>query len=178
MQFNVGQLLKDGVGAKRHYDVEEQVSRLEPDVRGVSPLRGTVALLHSVQGVLCTGTLRCRVELSCGRCLDTLERDIVLQLEEEFSLPSPDATEHRVEDPVLVISEQNILDISEVVRQNLMLALPTHPLCRPDCRGLCLNCGENLNQDECACPPASVDPRWSMLRAWQEKNEHTGKQIT
>jgi len=165
MQFNVGQLLRESVGAERHYEIEEDLSWLEPEVRGVSPLRGTLSLLKTVQRILCTGVLKCKVEMDCVRCLESFVVEVEVPIEEEFGLGGDGSADLRLDDPALLIDEQNILDISEVVRQNLLLALPTRPLCRPDCRGLCPTCGENLNLGACTCSLEGGDPRWASLRS-------------
>jgi uncharacterized protein len=165
MQFNVGQLLREAVGAERHYEIEEDLSWLEPEVRGVSPLRGTLSLLKTVQRILCTGMLKCKVEMDCVRCLEPFVVEVEVPIEEEFGFGDGGSASLRLDDPALMIDERNILDISEVVRQNVLLALPTRPLCRPDCRGLCPTCGENLNQGVCTCSLDAADPRWASLRS-------------
>jgi uncharacterized protein len=58
----------------------------------------------------------------------------------------------------------DIVDLSELVRQLLVLHTPTRSLCRPDCRGICPHCGTNLNVDQCRCETEQVDPRMEPLR--------------
>jgi len=164
MQFNVGQLLTEPVGAVRRFPVEEEIPQLDAGVRCLSPLCGKITLLHTPGGILCTGTLQCQVELVCSRCLEPFVADICLDIEEEFRLYTPDPGNATVDDPALHIFEQNMLYADEVIRQNLLLAVPTHPLCQPGCRGLCHSCGQNLNRVACTCPEAEVDPRWSALQ--------------
>jgi len=64
---------------------------------------------------------------------------------------------------VFTISEQHILDLTEAIRQNAIVAIPMKPLCREDCAGICPKCGKDLNQGECGCPTEEVDPRWAKL---------------
>ena len=68
-------------------------------------------------------------------------------------------------DPNLSIPETGILDLSPVLREYLLLDVPLQPLCRPDCQGLCPECGNNRNETACNHPAAEVDPRLSALRA-------------
>ncbi len=68
-------------------------------------------------------------------------------------------------DEALSIDEHHILDLSEVMRQALWLATPREALCRPDCDGLCPDCGENRNLGSCSCNQAPIDPRWAALQA-------------
>ena len=59
----------------------------------------------------------------------------------------------------------SVIDISEDVRQTILLAVPLKLLCRDDCRGLCAGCGANLNTEACRCEAADTDPRWDSLRS-------------
>ena len=70
------------------------------------------------------------------------------------------------DDFVVPVGPDGLIDLSEVVRQHLVLALPFAPRCREDCRGLCPSCGADLNIGPCACPKAEADPRLQILRQW------------
>jgi uncharacterized protein len=61
------------------------------------------------------------------------------------------------------IDGHHIIDMTEAVRQYILLTTPMKPLCREDCAGLCPVCGHNLNQGPCSCPPQGVDPHWAKL---------------
>jgi len=58
------------------------------------------------------------------------------------------------------------------LREQVLLALPLKVTCREDCRGLCVHCGKNLNEEQCSCTTAVVDPRWTPLREIRSKLEH------
>ncbi len=175
MQYNVAQLLRAPMGTTRHYEVEEPASELQPvldgdGVRVCSPVRGSVTLMHTTDGILVTGTLETTLELVCDRCLDPFEVPVQIELEENFR-PTIDiksgAALPRVagEEVATLIDEHHILDLLEVVRQDALLAAPMHPVCRPDCAGLCPQCGQNLNEGPCDCEVDTIDPRWSKLQA-------------
>ncbi len=68
------------------------------------------------------------------------------------------------EDEALLIDEHHVLDLSEVIRQGLLLVDPRQTLCRPDCAGLCPRCGGNRNLGECNCDEGLRDPRWAALQ--------------
>jgi uncharacterized metal-binding protein YceD (DUF177 family) len=91
-------------------------------------------------------------------------------LEEEF-FPTLDIVTGlaitRAEDiePANLIDEQHILDLTEVVRQELLLASEESRYCRPNCRGLCPICGQDRNINPCKCEEEAVDPRWAGLQA-------------
>ena len=56
------------------------------------------------------------------------------------------------------------IDLEPLVREQVLLALPMHAVCREDCKGLCGTCGKNLNEGECGCAPSQVDPRLAALK--------------
>ncbi|HJW89988.1 MAG TPA: DUF177 domain-containing protein [Anaerolineales bacterium] len=168
MQFNVAQLMKERTGAKRQYELDEDVQALYKDFQVKDTLRGEVTFIRTSDGVLVTGELDTSVEMVCDRCLEPIEPLVTIQLEEEFrptidivtGIWIPQAEEN---EEATRIDEHHILDLTEVVRQGLMLAEPMHPLCQADCKGLCPNCGKNLNEGPCECEPELMDDRWAGL---------------
>ncbi|MDQ4078894.1 MAG: DUF177 domain-containing protein [Chloroflexota bacterium] len=176
MQFNVAQLLKEPTGATRKYDVEEQLDDLDPELVVQEPIRGKVKFTKIPQGILVTGKLETVLEVNCNRCLEPFDQPVVIELEEEFH-PSMDLVtgaslpQGQEDDKATFIDEKHIIDLTEVVRQDFLLALPTTPLCRAECKGLCPQCGLNLNEGQCDCPTESIDPRWDVLKALLDAEE-------
>ena len=62
--------------------------------------------------------------------------------------------------------------LEDVLREQVLLALPLKAICRDDCRGLCPHCGRNLNHEQCTCAEPIEDPRWSALKDLREKLQH------
>jgi uncharacterized protein len=171
MRYNVAQLLKGPTGARRRYDLNEEIGDLDPGLEPIRPLVGTVTLMRTSQGILATGKLRTALQVTCQRCLEPSSTEVELDLEEEF-YPTVQIAEAVLDevpdeecDEALMIDEHHILDLSEVIRQGLWLAIPMESLCRPDCAGLCPQCGGNRNLGECQCDQAPIDPRWAALQA-------------
>ena len=167
MRYNVAQLLKEASGATRHYQLDEDISGLDPALVPTQHLHGEITMLRTGTGILVTGHLSTQVEVTCSRCLAPLEVGLGIDVEEEFQ-PTVDVVTGRhlvmeEEDEALWIDVHHILDLSEVIRQDLLLALPMHPLCKEDCAGICPVCGQNLNEGPCDCITSEVDPRWSAL---------------
>jgi uncharacterized protein len=172
MRYNVAQLIKGPTGAFRQYDLEADIRNLDSDLHPVRPLVGSVTLLRTSQGILVTARLQTRLETECMRCLEPCDVDVELDLQEEFyptvritDAPPVDDLPDSERDEALQIDEHHILDLTEVVRQDLWLALPMEALCRPDCAGICPSCGGNRNLGECQCDEAPIDPRWAALQA-------------
>ena len=104
------------------------------------------------------GGLRTRVKTGCRRCLADLEVEIEQPIEVLF------AEEENAEDPAVYVIPPRAteLDLSEAVREELILAVPDYSLCREECRGICPRCGTDLNTGTCSCAP-EPDPRWAPL---------------
>ncbi|MDH7485958.1 MAG: DUF177 domain-containing protein [Anaerolineae bacterium] len=174
MRFNVAQLLKEPVGSTRQYDIEADIATLDEEISPLGPLTGHVRFLRTDAGILVQGRVQAKVSLQCSRCLAPLVVPLEVELEEEYRprvpLGSVGKRSDEDEDPALFIDEHQILDLGEVVRQELLLALPIHPLCRPDCAGLCPECGQDLNEGPCECVRA-MDPRWAALELGFERSE-------
>jgi len=109
-----------------------------------------------VEGVLVSGTATVTVVGECARCLDQVEWDETVWLTELF-LHEPGPEEEEL--PVL---DGDLLDLRQVLRDAVVLALPLAPLCRPDCPGLCVECGARLADDPNHTHDR-IDPRWASL---------------
>ena len=110
-----------------------------------------------VEGVLVTGTATVQLQGECARCLTELESEMSFNLQELFFHPGREVDE----DERLVVDET--VDLEGPLRDAVVLELPFTPLCRTDCRGLCPECGANLNDDPQHEHDPAVDPRWSKL---------------
>lgn len=168
LQFNVAQLLKQATGSRRLYDVVAEWSATGDGLRVAAPLRGYVRFLRIGNGVLVTGQLETVVQLTCSRCLSEYLLPLHLDLEEEFR-PTIDIVtgawleQEPDQDQANLIDQHHTLDLTEVIRQDIWLNLPPSPVCRPDCQGLCPQCGQNRNEGSCTCPTEAIDPRWASL---------------
>lgn len=113
-----------------------------------------------------TGTLAVTLRLGCRRCLRPLERRLVVPFAARFR---PGGGEGTPEEAIYPLPpEARPLDLTEMLREELLLALPKWPLCRPDCAGLCPRCGTDWNEAACDCVQEERDPRWDALRAVRE----------
>jgi uncharacterized protein len=171
MHYNVAQLLKEPTGAIRHYWLDEDVAGIDPMLVLTQRLQGDIFMLRTVKGILVTGNLVTRIETQCSRCLELVDIPLEINLEEEFQPTVDVITGQRLpmeeEDQALWIDAHHILDLTEVIRQNLLLASPLHPLCRESCAGICPQCGQNLNEGPCGCASTEIDPRWSILASFK-----------
>lgn len=159
MIFNVSQLLNDPIGSARQYPLDSEDSGLDSGI--VLRAGGLTTLLRTHHGIWGTISLSVDTQVSCSRCLNIYSVCLDLEIEEEFFRKS-DIDEYD-EFAETVIDDDNILDLSEIIRQYTIAGLPMKPLCEVDCMGLCQLCGENLNKVDCTCDQGNIDPRWANL---------------
>ena len=153
MSFNVATLLQEPVGSRRRELIEAEPLAV-PDEGWTGEVSGEVELMRTLRGVLVRARLRDARALECARCLDPFRAEFELSIAEEFVPPVDLLTGEPVApiDPdELRIDELHQLDLSEAVRQYEQAAIPLQPMCRPDCAGLCPQCGCNRNDGRCDC---------------------------
>jgi uncharacterized protein len=138
---------------------------LRQDLVGVpegAPLDLDLRLESATEGVLVTGTVSTTIAGECGRCLNPVARDFVVEVVELFAYPNSATAETTDEDEVDRIVG-DLIDVEPVVRDAVVLGLPVTPLCRPDCAGLCPTCGQRLDGLPAGHAHEQVDPRWAAL---------------
>ncbi len=187
MQFNVAQLLKEPVGAIRRYELNEELEPLDSELELLSPLMGTIQIMRTNSGVLVNADFTTAARVACGRCVEPIVMPLHVQLEESFR-PLTEVETGRLlrpedfegdsadfEDEALLIDEHHILDLSEVVRQNIWLAVPMYPTCNWKGAGECPNLiaqraalraaeeAELSAEEKADILPEGVDPRWAAL---------------
>ena len=110
------------------------------------------------------GNIAADINASCRRCLTSTPRQIDAQVNLVFT------EEQDTVDPseYVVPETADVLDLREAIREELILAVGAYVLCREDCKGLCLSCGNDLNTNSCDCRPP-FDPRWAALEKLKTK---------
>ena len=167
MQYNVAQLMKAPVGTSFEADIDEDTVQLDEDIHVIGPVTGHVRMRRTNQGLLVDGRVDLTVELSCNRCLEQFEQRLQVPFIEQF-YPTVDvitgvALPPFDEDEVFPIDDHHHVDLTEAIRQHVLLELPMSAVCREDCAGLCPQCGHNLNLGPCECQPEG-DARFSVLQ--------------
>lgn len=131
------------------------------------------------------GRMSCRIELSCVRCLEPFSMDLAEDLDllylpqasnvgsageegEEEALDDLSGRGLEPEELAASFYREKRIDLSQMIVEQIVLALPMKPLCKPECRGLCPQCGANRNLVSCDCAPEDTDPRWAPLRTIQK----------
>jgi uncharacterized protein len=166
--FNVAGMLQEAPGATREVGLSDRYLSVGPDVELAGPVDGLIRLQRTNRGILLRGSLDAPLRRTCSRCLEPYVETVHLQLAEEYlptldpqrGVPLPPAA---ADEEALAIDAQHQIDLTPVLHDELALTEPMHPLCRPDCLGLCAGCGRRLDVGSCTCAAAEPDQRLAAL---------------
>lgn len=156
--MNVADLLRRP-GSTREVHLEIPIEGLESAAARVEkeePLVLDLRLESLTGGIVATGRVRGKWAAVCSRCLAPIESEFDLGLREVFE-------EDPIEEETYPLHHEEI-DLEQPLVDLVLPDLPTVPHCRPECAGLCPTCGIDLNEADCRCEPAPVDPRWDALK--------------
>ncbi|HKS27985.1 MAG TPA: DUF177 domain-containing protein [Pyrinomonadaceae bacterium] len=137
--------------------------------RLTEPPQVTGRINRSGHEVRLRGQITARAEVDCDRCL----KQVTVPVEADFDVtyvPASDyveqqgAAELQEEDLGVSVYENETIDVDELVREQVLLAIPARALCTEDCKGLCPVCGANRNEAACECESQETDPRWAALK--------------
>ncbi len=168
-------LLRDVAQNGQTFQYNNQNIWLEPlkefhiSCKIVDDIQAEVFILPEEDGCLLRGKLRGKVSVPCDRCAEETEIVIDYSFDEFEAYPQDDLevnAEDLLEDDRVLFKEKNalILDMGALLWEEFVLTLPTKPLCRKDCKGVCPVCGKNLNEGACTCEKDGNDPRMAVLR--------------
>jgi uncharacterized protein len=159
-----------------------QVIDFGPDIRQKTPLKtsGRAELLEerrgrkvAIEDIRLVGDYSTRIEVRCARCLEPVSRDLASQFDLLYRPLGVDAgpderAVQRAETEISYYQGEGLL-LEEVLREQVLLAVPIKLVCSEQCRGICPRCGQNLNVEQCACPEPVGDNRWAALKDLREK---------
>ncbi|MEV4630136.1 YceD family protein [Micromonospora sp. NPDC049523] len=127
--------------------------------------------LQSVsEGVYVSGTVSGAVQGECGRCLRQIDDSVVVTIQELYAYANSTTDETTEEDEVGRM-QGDLIDLEPALRDAVVLALPTNPLCREDCPGLCTDCGVHWDELPADHSHQQIDPRWAGLTQLTRKEE-------
>jgi uncharacterized protein len=146
-------------------DVEEKLSLEE--VSAGSPVKGTLQVNKSDREVIVIGKVTSVLDLQCSRCLKGFRRPLDIPVNVVYHPVEEIAEErHGLKDDEMDMGfyRGEEIDLQELVREQVLLNMQMKPLCDEDCKGICPNCGADLNAGSCGCETRKIDPRLEVLK--------------
>jgi len=150
----------------------------DPDYRVKAPVRLSMDVEKAGgDSFRVTGHVFTQLELECGRCVEPFELPVDATFDLRY-VPQPEhgSDEERElaeDDLTTAFYREGVLDVIDLLREQFQLVLPMKPLCREDCRGLCPECGTNLNRASCECAPRWEDPRLAALKGLLDRQKES-----
>lgn len=142
LRLNVGYLYNKPIGTSREVPVDFDAIQIE-DLQ-IRELRSLVQISRTREGLLLQFKISAEVLTTCTRCLEEFYIPVSAEFEELYEFPS-----RQREETDLILPYDGFIDLAPLYREYLILALPIKRLCQPDCKGLCVVCGANLNSSPC-----------------------------
>jgi len=164
LRFNFGFLLEADYGTSRLIELDYPSVQISDDVT-LAPLRGTITATRTTEGIYLQGDLESSMSMECVRCLDEAIVPVEISIDELYYYPPQGAPKGEAR-----VGEDGMIDLAPLIRDLSLLSVPIQILCRPDCQGLCQECGANLNLGDCGCADDEIDPRFSVLQSLLNAN--------
>ena len=151
-RINVGFLFNEPIGYVREIPFEFS-QLLFSNEFSFNNFKGTAAFHRTQNGLRLFGDFEAQTKATCVRCLEEFELNVHTAFEEVFTYPNYPLSENEA-----LIPENGFLDLEATIADFLLLEIPINPLCRVDCKGLCVQCGQNLNLSACVHFPDPEKP--------------------
>jgi uncharacterized protein len=168
MHFSIQELVAKGVPVELSgtFQVPEAVSSRR-DIAAIGPLRfaATAQPLDTVVDV--RGRLSTELEALCARCLQSVSMQLDIPFHEQFR-KGEEGSESDADEIEVNVVDSDRVDLKPYVEETLFMNIPYAPLCKESCRGLCPECGQNLNERACGCAADRIDPRLAELKKFFE----------
>lgn len=171
MKLDLSEILTH-VGMRYAYEVDEP-RIVDEDLECTKPIRGKITFANAGSVLLVDGEVHTRVAVPCSRCLVYFEESAEAPISEQFTLDMKSAGPRGRQAMVVVEEDENpdagklfdghLFDLTELLRQSIMLFVPSQPLHDEACKGLCAMCGKDLNEGPCSCEPEVSNPVLAKL---------------
>jgi uncharacterized protein len=158
LRLNVGFVVAQSAGFSRDFPFALPQINIPPDLR-INGVNGSIRATRTPQGILLQVILQAQTLLECVRCLTVFQQSLNVAFTELYAF-----SQRYITDSGLLMPETGIIDLAPVLREYVLLEIPISPLCRVDCKGLCLICGNNLNESTCNHEDEIGDPRLASLK--------------
>ena len=157
-RINVGFIAHEEIG--RHHDFPFQFDKivLENDFE-LRNLDGIVNIGRTPQGLVIQADFSAETTLGCVRCLTEFNHELDWQFTELYAFDQRSET-----DSGLILPEDGQIDLATLLYEYALLEVPISPICKPDCQGLCAECGQNLNEMDCGHGPEANDSPFAKLK--------------
>ena len=158
LRLNVGFLISAAIGTNRDFTFDYETMQVGDDLT-LRQFKGTARFSRTPQGLLLQADFQGRLDLECVRCLTPYEQPLKWNLTDLYAFDRRSISESN-----LLVPEDGQIDLAPLLREYALLEIPISPTCKPDCKGLCPECGENLNETDCGHSNQESDSPFAALK--------------
>jgi len=160
--------LEGGKGDFAHVYQPDDLNPVDERIRLTQPATVSGKVRLAGNEVFVNGHVETRAQVECDRCLQQVETDVNTDFALEYitgsEYESGRAAELTEAEMSVSVFDGQAIDVDEIVKEQILLAVPTRMLCRDDCKGICPECGADRNKGDCNCTIDDTDPRWAALK--------------
>ena len=157
-RLNVGFIVHEEVGYKHEFPFEFEKVQISDDLV-LRNSEGIVTIGRTPQGLIVQGEFFAETALECARCLTGFEHELDWEFTELYAFNKKSVSESD-----LLLPEDQHIDLQPIMREYALLEIPINPICKPDCKGLCFMCGQNLNEADCGHKDLTEESPFSRLK--------------
>jgi uncharacterized protein len=157
LRLNVGFLINSSIGVSREFFFDS-LAMTSDDGLQIVDIEGVAKISRTPQGLFVEGKFGGVISLECVRCLCDYPQPLRWEFSELFAFTQDNVTESD-----LLVPDDAHIDLQPLVYDFAFVEIPINPLCKPECRGLCVECGQNLNEKDCGHRPETGSP-FSVLK--------------
>jgi uncharacterized protein len=157
-RLNVGFIVHEEIGYSHHFPFDFGSVTLGDDLE-LGDLKGEVTIDRTQQGLVVRGRFSARTKLECVRCLKEFSQPLQWEYTELFAF-----TKKTTSETELVMPDDGHIDLEPILREYALLEVPIKALCRPKCKGLCIECGQDLNVKDCGHSQGEDESPFSVLK--------------
>jgi len=142
-RLNVGFIVHEEIGRSHDFPFELEKITLGDDLE-LQHFEGIINIGKTLQGLIVQADFSAETKLTCARCLTEFDHEIDWSFTELYAFDKRSET-----DSGLILPEDAQIELATLLREFALLEIPINPVCKPDCQGLCIDCGQNLNEKDC-----------------------------
>ena len=160
--------LEGSKGDFAHVYRPEELTPVDDRIKLIAPIAVNGKVKLAGKEVFVNGHVETRAQVECDRCLKPVEMPVNADFELEYitgtEYESSGVAELTEAEMSVSVFDGDGIDVDEIVKEQILLAVPTRMLCREDCKGICPQCGTDRNTGACTCVTEEIDPRWAALK--------------
>lgn len=157
-RLNVGFIVSNEVGFSNEFPFDFDKVQIEDDLE-LRDFHGSAIVGRTPQGLLLTGQFEGTLSVECARCLCEFDETVRWEMTELYAFNQKSVT-----DSGLILPDDAHIDLEPLIRDYALTEIPSSPVCKPDCKGLCPTCGQDLNQKDCGHRAETDDSPFSSLK--------------